>query len=55
MVVFLLSSVLADQNEWKTPDSFEPENFLVADGKFVRKEAFTTFAAGTYTLSLLLD
>ncbi|CAB1326475.1 unnamed protein product [Coregonus sp. 'balchen'] len=40
MVVFLLSSVLADQNKWETPDSFDPENFLEADGKFVRKEAF---------------
>jgi hypothetical protein len=37
------------------PDSFEPENVLVADGKFVRKEAYMPFAAGTYTLTLLLD
>ncbi|XP_030628943.1 cytochrome P450 2J6 [Chanos chanos] len=45
-VLFNLNSVLLDENEWKTPNSFDPENFLDADGKFVRKAAFLAFSAG---------
>ncbi|KAM6948692.1 cytochrome P450 2J4-like [Aplochiton taeniatus] len=45
-VLFVLSSVLSDKKEWKTPDSFDPENFLDSEGNFVRKEAFLPFAAG---------
>ncbi|CAG5862877.1 unnamed protein product [Menidia menidia] len=41
-----LTSVLFDKNEWETPDVFNPEHFLDADGKFVRKEAFLPFSAG---------
>lgn len=46
-MVFLLASVLADKDERKMPDSFDPENFLDTEGNFVRKEAFLPFAAGT--------
>ncbi|KAM4548390.1 cytochrome P450 2J2-like [Odontesthes bonariensis] len=41
-----LTSVLFDKSEWETPDTFNPEHFLDADGKLVRKEAFLPFSAG---------
>ncbi|XP_020487512.1 cytochrome P450 2J2-like [Labrus bergylta] len=41
-----LTSVLFDKNEWETPDTFNPQHFLDADGKFVRREAFLPFSAG---------
>uniref|UniRef100_H2VD54 Cytochrome P450, family 2, subfamily N, polypeptide 13 n=1 Tax=Takifugu rubripes TaxID=31033 RepID=H2VD54_TAKRU len=41
-----LTSVLFDKNEWETPDTFNPEHFLDAEGKFVRREAFLPFSAG---------
>lgn len=41
-----LTSVLFDKNEWKTPETFNPEHFLDAEGKFVRREAFLPFSAG---------
>ncbi|KAM4629268.1 uncharacterized protein ACJ7VT_001612 [Polymixia lowei] len=42
-----LTSVLFDKNEWETPDTFNPGHFLDADGKFVRREAFLPFSAGS--------
>ncbi|XP_041791325.1 uncharacterized protein LOC121605475 [Chelmon rostratus] len=41
-----LTSVLFDKTEWETPDSFNPEHFLDAEGKFVKKEALLPFSAG---------
>ncbi|KAM9763024.1 cytochrome P450 2J6-like isoform 1-T1 [Menidia menidia] len=41
-----LTSVLFDKNEWETPDVFNPQHFLDADGKFVKREAFLPFSAG---------
>uniref|UniRef100_A0AAV2KXU6 Cytochrome P450 n=1 Tax=Knipowitschia caucasica TaxID=637954 RepID=A0AAV2KXU6_KNICA len=41
-----LSSVLFDKNEWETPDVFNPEHFLDAEGRFRRREAFLPFSAG---------
>ncbi|XP_034557102.1 cytochrome P450 2J1-like isoform X3 [Notolabrus celidotus] len=41
-----LTSVLFDKNEWETPDTFNPEHFLDADGKFAKREAFLPFSAG---------
>ncbi|MGH0152509.1 UNVERIFIED_CONTAM: hypothetical protein FKN15_022322 [Acipenser sinensis] len=41
-----LTSVLFDKNEWQTPDTFNPEHFLDAEGQFVRREAFMPFSAG---------
>ncbi|XP_058624453.1 cytochrome P450 2K6-like [Onychostoma macrolepis] len=42
----LLVSVLRDENEWETPDSFNPKHFLNDQGKFVKKDAFMPFSAG---------
>lgn len=41
-----LTSVLFDENEWETPNVFNPEHFLDAEGKFVRRDAFLPFSAG---------
>ncbi|XP_034386512.1 cytochrome P450 2J2-like [Cyclopterus lumpus] len=41
-----LTSVLFDRTEWETPDTFNPEHFLDADGKFARRDAFVPFSAG---------
>nr|XP_001334090.3 cytochrome P450 2K1-like [Danio rerio] len=42
----LLASVLRDENEWETPDSFNPKHFLNKQGQFVKKDAFMPFGAG---------
>ncbi|KAM9385850.1 uncharacterized protein KZ484_007429 [Pholidichthys leucotaenia] len=42
----LLSTVLFDNNEWETPDVFNPEHFLDSEGKFQRRHAFFPFSAG---------
>ncbi|XP_016094679.1 cytochrome P450, family 2, subfamily V, polypeptide 1 isoform X2 [Sinocyclocheilus grahami] len=41
-----LTSVLFDQTKWKTPYSFDPQNFLNAQGEFEKPEAFIPFSAG---------
>ncbi|XP_028818307.1 cytochrome P450 2J6-like [Denticeps clupeoides] len=41
-----LTSVLFDESEWETPDSFNPGHFLDAEGKFRKPEAFWPFSAG---------
>uniref|UniRef100_A0A8C8VK04 Cytochrome P450 n=1 Tax=Pelusios castaneus TaxID=367368 RepID=A0A8C8VK04_9SAUR len=45
-VIPLLASVLQDESQWETPDTFNPEHFLDSEGKFVKKEAFMPFSAG---------
>ncbi|XP_075141211.1 cytochrome P450 2K1-like [Leptodactylus fuscus] len=45
-VIPLLTSVLYDKTQWKTPYEFNPNHFLDEDGKFVRKDAFMPFSAG---------
>ncbi|NWY94114.1 CP2J2 protein, partial [Loxia curvirostra] len=40
-----LTSLLFDKNEWKTPDTFNPEHFL-KDGKFWKNEYFLPFSIG---------
>nr|XP_033478140.1 cytochrome P450 2J6-like [Epinephelus lanceolatus] len=42
----ILTSVLFDNTEWETPDTFNPGHFLDAEGKFVKKEALLPFSAG---------
>ncbi|NXU49267.1 CP2K1 protein, partial [Turnix velox] len=45
-IVPLLTSVLRDETQWEKPDTFYPEHFLDANGKFVKREAFIPFSAG---------
>uniref|UniRef100_G1MT58 Uncharacterized protein n=1 Tax=Meleagris gallopavo TaxID=9103 RepID=G1MT58_MELGA len=45
-VIPLLSSVLLDKTQWETPDEFNPNHFLDADGNFVKKKAFLPFSTG---------
>ncbi|XP_063790608.1 cytochrome P450 2K1-like isoform X2 [Pseudophryne corroboree] len=45
-VIPLLTSVLYDKSQWKTPYEFNPNHFLDSSGKFVRPEAFLPFSAG---------
>ncbi|XP_030633572.1 cytochrome P450 2M1 isoform X2 [Chanos chanos] len=46
MVLPLLSSVLSDPELWKNPDHFDPENFLDAEGRFQKNDAFVVFGMG---------
>ncbi|XP_069069054.1 cytochrome P450 2J5-like isoform X2 [Pleurodeles waltl] len=41
-----ISSVLHDPEHWKTPQQFNPDNFLNDQGQFVCSEAFLPFLAG---------
>ncbi|XP_050822285.1 cytochrome P450 2W1 isoform X2 [Gopherus flavomarginatus] len=43
-VIPSLTSVLLDKTQWETPHEFNPNHFLDADGKFVKKEAFLPFS-----------
>ncbi|XP_028818308.1 cytochrome P450 2J6-like [Denticeps clupeoides] len=43
----ILGSVLFDQSEWETPDRFNPDHFLNAEGKFRKPDAFMPFSGGT--------
>ncbi|XP_070836480.1 cytochrome P450 2K1-like [Chaetodon trifascialis] len=42
----LLTSVLYDESEWESPETFNPSHFLDKEGKFIRREAFLPFSAG---------
>ncbi|XP_054464213.1 cytochrome P450 2K1-like [Anoplopoma fimbria] len=45
-VLPLLTSVLADESEWESPNSFNPSHFLDKEGKCIRRDAFMPFSAG---------
>ncbi|CAL8259989.1 unnamed protein product [Merluccius merluccius] len=46
MVIPNLTSVLNENNQWKFPAEFNPENFLNEQGDFVKPEAFMPFSIG---------
>ncbi|XP_070617501.1 cytochrome P450 2W1 [Erythrolamprus reginae] len=41
-----LTSSLYDETQWETPNRFNPNHFLDAEGNFVKKEAFLPFSIG---------
>ncbi|KAJ1096220.1 hypothetical protein NDU88_001363 [Pleurodeles waltl] len=45
-VMPLLISVLYDKTQWATPYEFNPQHFLDANGRFVKKDAFLPFSIG---------
>ncbi|XP_075384314.1 cytochrome P450 2W1 [Tenrec ecaudatus] len=45
-VIPLLTSVLLDKGQWKTPDQFNPSHFLDTSGRFSKPAAFLPFSAG---------
>uniref|UniRef100_A0A8C9ZI82 Cytochrome P450 2J2-like n=1 Tax=Sander lucioperca TaxID=283035 RepID=A0A8C9ZI82_SANLU len=46
LIIPNLTSVLFDKNEWETPDTFNPGQFLNKEGKFVKRAAFIPFSTG---------
>ncbi|XP_053327982.1 cytochrome P450 2W1-like [Spea bombifrons] len=45
-VMPIFTSVLYDETQWETPYRFNPNHFLDADGKFLKKDAFFPFSKG---------
>ncbi|XP_040845878.1 cytochrome P450 2W1-like [Ochotona curzoniae] len=45
-VIPLLTSVLLDRTQWKSPGQFNPDHFLDKHGRFVQPAAFLPFSAG---------
>lgn len=54
LIIPNLTSVLFDKNEWETPDTFNPGQFLNKEGKFVKRAAFIPFSTGKEQQSLVL-
>uniref|UniRef100_A0A3B4DKW3 Cytochrome P450, family 2, subfamily V, polypeptide 1 n=1 Tax=Pygocentrus nattereri TaxID=42514 RepID=A0A3B4DKW3_PYGNA len=46
IVIPNLTAVLFDETQWKSPHSFDPQNFLNTQGEFVKPDAFLPFSAG---------
>lgn len=42
----LLTSVLLDKTQWETPSQFNPNHFLDAKGRFMKRGAFLPFSTG---------
>ncbi|KAM4024711.1 cytochrome P450 2W1-like [Anomaloglossus baeobatrachus] len=45
-VIPVFSSVHYDETQYETPKQFNPNHFLDADGKFIKKDAFYPFSKG---------
>ncbi|XP_042366254.1 cytochrome P450 2F2-like isoform X3 [Plectropomus leopardus] len=46
LIIQNMTSVLNEEEQWKYPHEFNPENFLNDQGKFIKPEAFMPFSAG---------
>uniref|UniRef100_A0A8C5D655 Cytochrome P450 2J6-like n=1 Tax=Gouania willdenowi TaxID=441366 RepID=A0A8C5D655_GOUWI len=46
LIIPNLTSVLFEENEWETPNTFNPGHFLNKEGEFVKRAAFLPFSAG---------
>uniref|UniRef100_A0A8C5Q2W3 Cytochrome P450 n=1 Tax=Leptobrachium leishanense TaxID=445787 RepID=A0A8C5Q2W3_9ANUR len=42
----IFTSVLYDETQWETPYQFNPNHFLDAEGKFLKKDSFYAFSKG---------
>ncbi|XP_068100627.1 cytochrome P450 2W1-like [Hyperolius riggenbachi] len=45
-VIPLFTSILYDETHWKTPWQFNPDHFLDANGKFLKRDEFFAFSKG---------
>ncbi|XP_031730240.1 cytochrome P450 2F2-like isoform X2 [Anarrhichthys ocellatus] len=52
LIIPNLGSVLNEEGQWKSPNEFNPENFLNDQGEFVKPEAFMPFSAGLRSSSM---
>ncbi|KAA0706602.1 Cytochrome P450 2B15 [Triplophysa tibetana] len=46
MIMTNLTRIFTDEKHWKSPDTFNPENFLDENGHFYKPEAFIAFSVG---------
>ncbi|XP_057175808.1 cytochrome P450 2B4-like [Triplophysa rosa] len=46
MIMTNFTRILSDEEHWKSPDTFNPENFLDENGHFYKPEAFIAFSLG---------
>lgn len=42
-----LTAILTDKDQWKHPNTFNPENFLDEKGQFCKHESFLAFSLGS--------